>query len=203
MLMFGDMWLRPAIQLKCCQMTIRNPRARFKSIRRRLQISGVLGLLLLLSLTLSSLVPSASAEEPPQPTPLLTVSAVRIEPNQLKPDQLCKLHVQLTNSGKQIASQLGFTVKINDQVLGVYGNQLFMYPIEPNATADFRLYNFWTSETSRPFPADGKMTIEVILNEAQWMQREIKDKETTWQPLGEVEHLPQSGRLELRSATSP
>lgn len=148
-------------------------------------------------------MPPAAAEDQPAPTPLLTVSAVRIEPADLKADQLCKLHVELTNQGTQIASQLGFTVKINDQILGVYGNQLFMYPIEPNATATFRLYNFWTSETSRPFPSDGKMTIEVTLNEAQWMQRKIEGNETTWTPLGEVENLPHSAQLELRSSESP
>jgi hypothetical protein len=128
----------------------------------------------------------------------LTVSSISVEPAELKPDQLCQLRVELTNKGAQIASQLGFTIKLNDQVLGIYANQLFMYPIEPNATAEFRLYNFWTSESSRPFPANGKMSIEVILNEAQWMQREVEGEVTTWTPLGEVEGLPSNERLALQ-----
>ena len=179
-------------------MTIQN-----LAVRGLLNLPAVPGLFLLLYFAIGSGSPLAAAEKQVKPTPLLTVSAVRVEPAGLKPDQLCKLHVQLTNKGTQIASQLGFTVKINDQILGVYGNQLFMYPIEPNATAAFRLYNFWTSETSRPFPTNGKMTIEVTLNEAQWMQREVEGNETTWTPLGEVEHLPNSARVELRSAADP
>lgn len=130
--------------------------------------------------------------------PLVTIESISIEPGSPGPDTLCKLRVTLRNQGAEIASQLGFSVKINGQELGVYGNQLFMYPVGAQASEEIPLYNFWSTETSREMPKNGKMTVEVSLNEARWMK--IADDEEgveVWTPLGDVEGLPVSSRVTL------
>ena len=140
---------------------------------------------------------SVVAQEGEAPTPQVTVEAITIEPSAPGPDTLCKLQVTLKNHGAQIASQLDFKVKINDQPLPVYRNQLFMYPLEAGTTADVKLYNFWSTETSRPMPKDGKLTVEVTLAAAQWTKVSMEDGVEVWQPLGEVSGLPHSTSVTL------
>lgn len=122
--------------------------------------------------------------------PKLILEAIVVDPPAPAVDTLCKLSVTIRNDGDQTASQLGFNVKSNDVELPVYLNQLFMYPIEPGQTSEIPLYNFWSTETSRPAPADGKLRLEVTLREAQWMKIEMEDDVEVWTPLGEVENLP-------------
>ena len=110
------------------------------------------------------------------------MTSVEIEPDKPGADTLCRLTVGLKNDGEAIASQLGFEVKINGQSLGVYGNQLFMYPVGAGEQAELQLYNFWTTETSRAFPDDAKLSVEVTLREAQWMDIKMEEDEE-----GEVE----------------
>ena len=45
--------------------------------------------------------------------------------------------------------------------------------------ADLPLYNFWSSETGRPYPKDGRLVVEVRLTGARW----IDGKNTEIQPL--------------------
>lgn len=133
--------------------------------------------------------------------PQVTAEAVIVEPDKPGPDTLCRLKVRLKNAGDQIASQLGFGVTINGQKLPVYANQLFYYALEPGGTTEMPLYNFWTTETSRPAPADGKLTVAVTLEEATWMDISVDgDGVETWKPLGPVEGLPSraSTTVELR-----
>lgn len=141
----------------------------------------------LLTLSLSIGRPALAQEARP-----LTVEALIVEPATPGPDTLCKLKVRLANAGDRTVSQLDFNVKINGQDLPVYKNQLFMFPVSPGESAEIPLYNFWSTETSRPMPANGKLVIEVTLVAAQWM--EIKDEEgvEVWRPLGPVEGLPAS-----------
>ncbi len=152
--------------------------------------------------TLLQPLPSAGQEASEEAAkPLLTVEAVEVEPAAPGPDTLCRLRVQLRNRGDQIASQLGFAVSINGQPLGVYGNQLFMYPVMPGTTEEISLYNFWTTETSRPMPADGKLRVEVSLREAIWARMTIEEDEEgeieVWTPIGPVEGLPVSASVTL------
>jgi hypothetical protein len=144
--------------------------------------------------------PSLPGQEEGQATPLLTVEKIAVEPANPGPDTLCKLQVTLRNAGKEIASQLDFRVSINGQELAVYRNQLFMFPVEPEKTAEIKLYNFWSTETSRTMPKDGKLNIEVSLVGAQWMKIETEEEVEVWKPLGPVDHLPVAGNLTLEMA---
>ena len=135
----------------------------------------------------------ATAQEPSS----ITVEAITVEPASPGPDTLCKLTVKLANGGDRTASQLDFKVKINDQELPVYKNQLFMFPLPAGETVEIPLYNFWSTETSRPPPSDGKLGIEVTLVAAQWTEIKTEDGVEVWRPLGSVEGLPISKTLGL------
>lgn len=140
---------------------------------------------------------SPNAQESTSSAPLVTVEAISVEPPAPGADTLCKLQVTLQNKGTQVASQLDFKVTINGQELPVYRNQLFMYPVHPEQSAQIQLYNFWSTETSRPMPADGKLTVEVGLNAAQWMKIAMEDEVEVWEPLGPVDGLPSSQSVTL------
>lgn len=146
---------------------------------------------------LIALVATSAVAQDPGPRSVV-VESVLIEPSQPGVDTLCRLKVTLRNDGDQTASQLGFSVRLNDQDLTVYGNQLFMYPLPAGSSTEVPLYNFWTTETSRPAPTDGKLTVEVVLLEAQWMDIQIDSEGVeVWNPLGEVDGLPSSHRVTL------
>ncbi len=137
-----------------------------------------------------------------QQGPPLLVEKIVVEPAEPAADTLCRLRVTLKNNGDRTASQLGFTVALNGAALPVYTNQLFMYPVEAGASAEIPLYNFWTTETSRPaLPADGKFTVEVTLTEAQWMDISTDAEGVeVWKPLGAVEGLPATGSVTLTTS---
>ena len=140
--------------------------------------------------------PSAGAQEEAA-SPQVTLEAVRVTPEDPAVDTLCRLAVEIKNSGDRTVSQFGFSVRINDAELPVYTNQLFMYPVEPGSSLEIPLYNFWSTETSRPAPADGKLEIEVSLREAEWMRIEMEDDVEVWTPLGTVEGLPSDRAVTL------
>ena len=129
--------------------------------------------------------------------PQVTLAAVQVEPANPGPDTLCRLKVEIRNAGDQKASRFGFTVRVNGTELGPYKNQLFMFPVDAGATEELRLFNFWSTETGRSMPADGKLTVEVSLNEAAWMRIEMEDDVEVWDPLGDVEGLPHVARTSL------
>lgn len=143
-------------------------------------------LLIALILCSAAIGSPATAQEAPS----LSIEAVVVEPASPGPDTLCKLTVSLANRGDRTASQLDFKVKINGQDLPVYGNQLFMFPVPGGETVEVPLYNFWSTETSRPAPADGKLEIEVALAAAQWTEIKTEEDVEVWRPLGPVEGLP-------------
>lgn len=132
-----------------------------------------------------------------QEAPSITIETISVEPASPGPDTLCKLTVKLVNNGERTASQLDFKVTINGQELPVYGNQLFMFPVPAGEAVDIPLYNFWSTETSRPAPTDGKLNLEVTLAAAQWMEIKVEADVEIWQPLGPVEGLPVSTTLPL------
>lgn len=147
-----------------------------------------------------SLLPAphlATAQESESAIPQLTIESISVEPTSPAADTLCKLKVGLRNQGSELASQLDFKVKINGQSLAVYRNQIFMYPIPAGGEAEIPLYNFWSTETSRPMPADGKLTIEVTLAAAQWTRVAMEEDVEVWTPLGEVSGLPDSKSITL------
>lgn len=157
----------------------------------------------LMTLLVALLAAGLAAQEPEaESPPKLAIEEIVVEPAKPAAETLCRLSVRISNQGEEIASQLGFQVKLNGQELAVYGNQLFMFPLDPGATSEVKLYNFWTTETSRSMPADGKLTVEVALTEARWMSIENDDEGVeVWTPLGDVTGLPVSNSVTLEMET--
>ena len=137
------------------------------------------------------------AQEDAQSAPQVTIEAIAVEPSSPAADTLCKLSVTLRNHGTEMATQLDFAVKINDQALPVYRNQIFMYPLPPGETAEVSLYNFWSTETSRPMPQDGKLQVEVTIAAAQWTKVSMEESTEVWAPLGPVPGLPHTRSITL------
>jgi hypothetical protein len=152
--------------------------------------------LLLLPLLLGGAV-TTRAEAP---KPSLTLEAVKVEPASPRPDTLCHLAVTLKNAGTQRASSLEFVVKVNGQELPAYKRRLYLTPVEPGATRELRLFNFWSTETGRPAPANGKLNVEVTLARASWVQKGARDGAEVWTPEGEVPGLPVTKSLTLTMA---
>ncbi len=151
--------------------------------------------------------PAVAEEEDTATTaPLLKIEEVLVEPENPAADTLCRLRLKLSNAGEQIASRFGFGVSLNGQDLGVYGNQIFMYPVAPGTTEEISLYNFWTTETSRAMPADGKLRVEVTLKEAVWtrvaMETDDEGEIEVWTPIGPVENLPVKAAVMLQMKTA-
>lgn len=143
--------------------------------------------------------PGRAQEAPPgpeveAPEPLLTLESVSVrgpvEGESPGVDSLARLSVRIANRGEEIASAFAFTVEVAGHELPVYEKQVFLKPVPPGETVELALYNFWTSETGRPAPAGGKLTVEVTLREARWMRRTVKEEVEVWTPLGAVEGLP-------------
>jgi len=132
----------------------------------------------------------AQAEKPAAASSPLAIAAVTVTPPNAGADTLCRLSVDIANKGDRIASQLAFTVKVNGTELPVYRNQLFMQRLDPGKTATVRLYNFWTSETGRTAPADGKYKVEVTLASAKWYRIGTEDGVEVWTPLEAMSGLP-------------
>jgi len=140
-----------------------------------------------------------SAKAPPQASAHtsakapISIDAVQVTPENPAADTLCRLTVTLHNRGERPMTALGFDVSVAGHPLPVYDNQLFLKSIGPDETVDLALYNFWTSETGRPAPADGKMKVEVTLREARWLKTGEEDGVEVWTLEGPVEGLPTSG----------
>ncbi len=125
-------------------------------------------------------------------TSLLTIAAIIVEPPSPGPDTLCKLRVRIDNRGSQTASRFGFEVGIGGRTLPIYQDQLILRTVAAGTEAEIELHRFWSSETARPFPQDGKLIVEVTLTEASWVGVEEKDGVETRTPVGKVEGLPVS-----------
>jgi hypothetical protein len=148
---------------------------------------------------LISVVSGASlrAQTASQADSQIGITAVSVDPAKPKAETLCTLRVDLENKGDQVASQLEFKVEINAANLPVYDNQVFMVPVPSGKTTEIKLYNFWSTETSRQWPEDGRLNIEVTLVAAQWMNISETDGIEVWEPLGPVEGLPVSQKASI------
>jgi len=144
---------------------------------------GALAVLLVLGLTgaVSLAAQEAAAEKPP-----LAITAVRIEPAAPAADTLCQLRVEVKNAAERPVSALDFGVALGGTPLKVYEKQLFLENLAPGATTEIRLYNFWTTETGRPAPADGKLRVTVTLRAAQWVGITTEDDGTEVWTLGDA-----------------
>ena len=145
--------------------------------------------LLAASLLAALAAPAGIAQQAP-PAPAVTIEKVTVTPAQPGPDTLCQLHVTLRNAGDKPASELAFTVEVNGQELPVYRQHLFMMRLDPGKSTDLRLFNFWSSETSRPAPADGRYVVEVSLDASRWYSIVQEGNEEVWTPGDAVAGLP-------------
>ncbi|HEX9734713.1 MAG TPA: hypothetical protein VGG06_22300 [Thermoanaerobaculia bacterium] len=156
------------------------------SARRALKVLVVLGLAG--TLAAREKAQETAAKEAPPP---LAIEAVRIEPSAPAADTLCQLRVVVRNAAERPVSALDFGVALGGTQLKVYDQQLFLENLAPGATTEIRLYNFWTTETGRPAPADGKLRVTVTLRAAQWVAITTEDDGTEVWTLGEpVPGLP-------------
>lgn len=148
---------------------------------------------------------SAGAIAQPQPGPgasPLRIEQVSISPARPGSDTLCQLVVQLRNGGEKPMYAFAVDVKLNGVALPVYERQLFLQAVPAGEAAELRLFNFWTTETGRPRPADGRLVVEVTLREALWLDitTETPAEEgqggkppepvEVWTPAGAVPGLP-------------
>lgn len=78
--------------------------------------------------------------------------------------------MEIRNSGSEPASHLTFQVTVNGQRLAPYLNHTWVTELQPGRETEIQLYNFWSSESGRPFPKDGRLVVEVRLTGARWMQ---------------------------------
>lgn len=157
-------------------------------------------LALALPLILLALLPCSLAGEDKPAPPALVVESIQVEPAAPGPDTLCHLTVIVKNQGDRPASALEFTVKVNGVALPAYRDRLFLEAVEPGASRPVKLFNFWSTETGRPAPADRKLAVEVTLTAASWMKRETKNGATVWTPSGAVAALPSSKSVTLGMA---
>lgn len=152
--------------------------------------------LLILAVILAA--PAAVAgEEGAEKPPPLEITSVTVEPAAPGPDTLCTLSVGLVNRGSEAASRFAFEVRVDGKSLPVYRDQMVLLPIAAGETAEIPLHNFWSSETTRPFPKSGKLSVEVTLLEATWVKIEDKDGVEERKPLGAADGLPVSRRIVL------
>jgi hypothetical protein len=128
------------------------------------------------------------------------VEGVKVEPPSPAPDSLCKLTVTLKNGSERAASRLEFRVEVGGVELPAYKARTFLAVVPPKGTLDLRLFNFWSSETSRRAPKDDKLPVTVTLLAARWVERQSGEGTETWKPLGPVEGLPSSSHLILTLA---
>lgn len=137
-----------------------------------------------------------SAEEPE-----VVIEGIEVTPASPGAETLCRLRATVSNSGSRAVYSFGFDVELNGQPLAVYENQLFLQVIEAGESEQVALYNFWTSESGRPAPADGRVEVLVRLREARWVEvsEAEEDGETVevWTPVGDVAGLPQTVSLTL------
>lgn len=129
---------------------------------------------------------SAESQEQKAASPLV-LEAIEVVPAKPAPDTLCRLRVKVRNTGTQAASRLALSVRINGKKVPGYDGLLLLQPLVPGASADVPLYNFWSTETYRPVPKGKKLSVEVELRKAEWV-----DLGT---PAGDVPGLPVSRSL--------
>jgi hypothetical protein len=153
--------------------------------------------LLLLAAFVGATVGLAAAEKP---APQVTIESVAVTPPRPGPDTLCQLRVSLRNRGAKPASELAFEVRVNGVELPVYRRHLFMQRVDPGAPTELRLFNFWSSESGRPAPADGRYTVEVALTAARWYEITREGEDEVWTPGEAVAALPARATATLAPA---
>jgi hypothetical protein len=165
----------------------------------------------LLAVLGGSLAEAGSAGQPESAASPLRVERLIVTPERPGSDTLCRLVVRLHNGGEKPMYAFAFDVELNGVPLPVYERQLFLQSIPAGKSAEVRLFNFWTTETGRARPADGRLAVEVKVREALWLDvttepaaadgerkaDEPAEPVEVWSPAGEVPGLPVRGSLTL------
>jgi hypothetical protein len=164
-----------------------------------------------------ALVPAAAPAQPQAgegaAASPLRIEQVRVSPERPGTETLCQLGIRLRNGGEKPMYAFAVDVKLDGTPLPIYERQLFLQALPAGEAAELRLFNFWTTETGRPRPADGRLVVEVTVREALWLDitEETPAEETegaeppepveVWTPAGAVPGLPVRAAvtLELRS----
>jgi len=129
----------------------------------------------------------------------LSISAITVEPGNLKPRTLCRLSVKIENRGSHPASSFHFRVTINGRGVDTYQRMSFMERIDPGAAQEIQLLNFWTSDPAGPSSGiGGPLPVEVTLDEAQWCEVGKQGNVNEMKLTGPVEGLPVSKSLTLQ-----
>jgi hypothetical protein len=149
-------------------------------------------------------------------TSVLEVASVEVTPAKPGANTLCQLSVRLTNRSAQPVYALSFAVTVGGVELPIYRDQLFLQKLPAEQTSEVKLFNFWSEETGRPLPKDGKLAVVVELREAQFLlesseaEEAVEEANTSgsaaadadgaievWKPGGAVPGLPVSAALTL------
>lgn len=134
-------------------------------------------------------------------SPRVVLTGIEVKPTTPGLEALCKLTATIENTGDRAVYSFGFDVEVDGHSLPVYEKQLFLQVIEAGQSEEVALYNFWTSESGRPAPADGKLEVLVRLREARWVEvseiEEDGESVEVWTPVGDVAGLPQAVSLTL------
>lgn len=105
---------------------------------------------------------------------LLSLTKVDVTPEEPTAETLCQLSVTLSNSADRPISGLRFAVAVNGHSLPVYDKQVFLDVVPAGGEVTVPLYNFWVTETHRPLPAKGPLTVEVRVTDARWTQMTVE-----------------------------
>jgi len=124
----------------------------------------------------------------------VTVDAIVVKPASPAPSALCELKVRLKNSGSRSVSFFKINVKIDGQDVPVYKLYNYILNIDPGATAELALNNFYSPAQAKAFE------VQVTLVEAQWVEVKKDGLNVTTTPSGAVAGLPTSATLAVKSS---
>jgi hypothetical protein len=102
--------------------------------------------------------------------------------------------VRLKNSGSRSVSFFKINVKIDGQDVPVYKLYNYIFNIDPGATAELALNNFYSPAQAKTFE------VQVTLVEAQWVEVKKDGLNVTTTPSGAVAGLPTSGTISVKAS---
>ena len=112
-----------------------------------------------------------------------------ISPKGLAPGTLYSLRVKVRNAGTQKAFGFAFAVKVDGNALGVYERAVYAQAVDPGTTGEIGLYNFYTPDA---VAKSGKVSLEITLKEARWVELKKEGGTEVWAPTGDIKGLPVS-----------
>lgn len=127
----------------------------------------------------------------------LVFAGLRMSAAETDLPKLVSLSVEIANESERPITALGFEVVVEGVSLPVYDNQLFMQRLAPGETSTVELYNFWSGETGRPNPEDGRLDVTIRLREARWLTVTKEGTTDVWEVGDAVPGLPLEAKATL------